>query len=303
MNRRILALLSLILIVSSCSKKPPAIDDPNFKPDISAVPARFSQNMLIEKFTSSASGRSPLADFYSDSLVRLNPGRVFCASIHLNDQMMDSSLLNPYTLTHEIDSFYNPGSVYPTGMVNRDFDNATLYGIPGWGQLVLNSLGNRPQCGLALEAKSITTGFLDLTVHVGFAENMAGEYRLHGYIVENSIRTSDSLYDQLNDFSFEGSTPDSTLPYYALNDTIRPYTYTNVLRKVFTRNELKGDQIPAAIMYRGADYVTGYRINLSGINTSNCYLLVFVDKYGDTPSGRRIINVQRVNFGETQDWN
>lgn len=303
MKRPLLSLLALVVIVSACSKKPPSIDDASMKPDISPVPGRFSQNLLIEKFTSSASGQSPKADFYSDSLLRFNPGRVFCAAIHMYDQMMDSSLLNPYTYRHEIDSFFNPTASYPFGMVNRYFDEAITTGIAGWGTRVQSSLGENPQCGIALEAKNYSSSSLDLTVHVGFADNMFGDYRLHGYIVENSYRSSDSLYSQLNDFSSQGITPDPTLPFYALNDTIRPYTYGQVVRKVITTNKLKGDVIPQSIMRRGADYVTGYRVNLSGINTSNCYIIVFVDKYGDTPSGRRIMNVQRVNFGETQDWN
>jgi hypothetical protein len=303
MNRRLLVLVCIVFAFTSCSKKPPTIADVSQRPDISPVPSHFSQNFLIEKFTSSSAGQAPRADFISDSLLRFNPGRVFCASIHLNDQMMDSTLLNPYTSTHEIDSFFNPSNQYPFGMVNRNWNLAVANGVDGWGNLIQSQMGVAPQCGIALEAKTEFNGFLDLTVHVGFAEDLSGEYHLHGYIVENTVRSSDSLYDQLNDFSFEGSTPDTLLPFYAMNDTIHQYTYGQVVRKIFSVNKLKGDAVPQAIMQAGAEHVTGYRINLSGINTSNSYILVFIDKYGDTPSGRRIINVQRVNFGESQDWN
>lgn len=303
MNKRLLVFVSILAFFTACKKDPPKIPDANQRPDVSPVPTSFSQNFLIEKYTSSSAGRAPLADFYSDSLMRNNPGRVFAAAIHLNDQMMDSTLLNPYTLRHELDSFWNPGSIYPFGMVNRYFDEATATGPGGWGNHVMIYSGARPQCGVALEAKDISAGILDLTVHVGFAENLFGDYRLHGYVIENTVQSNDPLYGQLNDFSSEGSTPDPNLPYYQLNDTISQYAYGQVVRKVFTVNKVKGDIIPQGIMRRGAEHVTGYRINLNGINTSNAYILVFVDKYGDTPSGRRIINVQRVSIGASQDWN
>lgn len=303
MNRRLLILVSFVLIFSACSKKPPSIPDPATSGDISPVPPRFSQNFLIEKFTSSFEGQSPKGDFFSDSLIRTNQGRVFCSAIHVNDLLTDTALITISTGVHQLDSLFNPSRVYPSGMVNRNYGLAVGFGPDGWGDQVQTGFGQVPQCGVALEAKNVNNGFLYLTVHVGFSSDLFGDYRIHGYIVENSYRNGDSLYDQLNDFSFEGNNPDPLLPYYSLNDTIHLYTYNYVLRKVFTIEKLAGDVIPASIMKSGNEFVKSYAINLNGINSSNCSVIVFVDKYATTPTGHRIINVQRVAIGESQDWN
>lgn len=300
--KKFLFLLAFAVVVSSCSKDTPEIADPNMRPDISAVPTHFSQNLLIEKFTSSSNGQCPQADLISDSLQRYNSGRVFCAAIHINDLLVDSGIISPYSGQNILDSMYNPIMTYPGGMINRNYNQAITYGISSWSGAVQTGIGQAPSCGLALEAKDFRNGDLYLTVHVGFSDFMYGDYRIHGYIVENAWASNDSLYDQLNDFSSHGSTPDSTLSLYGLNDTLHVYTYKDVVRKVFT-NKRTGDLIPQTYMNPGAQFVGGYSIDLTGINTSNCSIIVFVDKYATTPSGHRIINVQKVAIGAVQDWN
>ena len=75
------------------------------------------------------------------------------------------------------------------------------------------------------------------------------------------------------------------------------------MKKIITVNGAVGDQIPQAIMTRGNEYVKVYDVDLTGINTSSSHIIFFVDKYGDTPVSHWIENVQKVNIGESKDWN
>jgi hypothetical protein len=137
---------------------------------------------------------------------------------------------------------------------------------------------------------------------VGFTATMFGEYRIHAYVVEDRVQSNDSLYDQINDFSASGSTPDTALSLYNLNDTIHNYIHKYVLRKVITADET-GSPIPASMMFPGNDYILHYGVDLTGIHVENSSILVFVDKYALTPNGHWIENVQLVPIGESKDWN
>src|SRR5207248_8549897 len=112
--------------------------------------------------------------------------------------------------------------------------------------------------GVALEAENVVNNNLRLTVHVGFCAQMFGEYRIHVYIIQNQINSLDPLYDQMNDFSMNGITPDSTLSLYALDDTIHNYFHKYNLVKVATPAGVEGDPIPLTAMVPGNDYTVNY---------------------------------------------
>lgn len=299
-----IALFLAVSLFAGCTKNDiPEIADPANKPDISAVPTSFSQKMLLEEFTSSLCGQCPKAHLLRDSLLLTYPNRFYSVAIHIADMMVDSGITSSVTGRNEIDSLFNPSGVYPSGLINRQ-ESGVADLIPDyWGQKLNALLGAVPRCGLAIDAQTINGSTLQLAVHTGFSDNLYGDYRLHVYLVQGTVQSNDSLYAQLNDFSLEGLTPDSTSSLYLQNDTIRNYAHRYVLKRVISDNGLAGDVIPQVLATRGNEYIRTYNVNLTGINTSGAFIIAFVDKYGDTGTTHRIENVQRVAVGEAKDWN
>lgn len=297
-------IIALFSILASCSENGQDIPNPGNAPDISEVPTTFKQKILIEDYTQISCGQCPRAHYLVDSLIKLWPDRVFAVNIHVGDILESPAIVNPLTGVNLLDSMFNTNSFYPGGPINRIITSAVDFAPDYWVTSVQAKIGQVPSCGLAIEASEITaTNKLNLTVHTGFSADMFGDYRLHGYIVERSFISNDSLYDQMNDFSYEGLSPDTTLPFYALNDTIHRYNHKYLLKKILANNGLIGDPIPPAIMTRGNSYVKSYSIDLTGINTGNSVVIFFVDKYGTTPDAHWIENVQQVSIGSTKDWN
>jgi len=223
-------------------------------------------------------------------------------TIHVGDVMEDTSIWTSNGGNY-YDSLFNSPGVYPSGMVNRHL--ATLNDLlpDYWSDAVHNLINYTPSCGVAIEAEDFENNQLHIIAHVGFIQTMAGQYNLHALLVEDQVSSSDSLYDQLNDFSSEGSSPDTSLSLYNLNDTIHQYSHHFVLRKVLSTNGPVGDPIPLTSTYAGGHYTAGFTANLAGYNSAGCYILVYIDKYATTYSGHRIENAQIVRIGESKDWN
>jgi hypothetical protein len=292
-----------IVLLYSCSKDSPSIPDPSNAPKISAVPAHFVQKVVIENFTMASCGQCPKYNLILDSLVTYNPDRVYAMSIHIDDVMADTSILTANGQNY-YDSLFNPTAIYPSGMINRHIASLNDLSPDMWVANTFTGLGHVPSCGIAIEAENIINGVLQMTAHIGFNAQLFGEYRVHAFVVEDQVYSNDSLYDQINDFSFEGATPDTLLyTLYPLNDTIHLYRHHYVLKKVITENGPEGDPIPLGSTVAGNDYTKPYSVDLSGINTDNSFLLVYVDKHALTLTGHWIENVQVVRFGKTKDWN
>jgi hypothetical protein len=296
-----LLLISLCLF-SGCNKESPAVPDPATAEDISPVPNRFDQKMLVEAFTMTTCGQCPKSHLLMDSLLTQYSGRAYGVYYHVADLLEDTNLLDPYTGTNTFDSIFNPNSIFPSGLVNRRVNNSLSNITDYWFSNTQSLFGRIPSCGLAIEAKDLVNGILTVTVHTGFSADMAGAYRLNGLLVQNVFQTSDSTYDQMNDFSSEGFSPDSTISLYQLNDTIRNYQHKYVVRRILSANGLDGDEIPQGLMFRGNDYVKNYSVSVVGLNTENYFLIFYVDKFGP-PDGHLIENVQRCPIGESKDWN
>ncbi len=297
-------IIALFSILASCSENSQEIPNPGNAPDVSDVPTVFKQKILIEEYTQLSCGQCPKAHYLVDSLIKLWPDRVYAVNIHVNDTLESTALINPTTGVNALDSMFNINSVYPGGPINRVISAPIDFSSDFWVSSVQAKIGQVPSCGLAIEASEITTANkLNIIVHTGFSEDLFGDYRLHGYIVQSTYISNDSTYDQLNDFSFEGISPDTTLPFYAMNDTIHRYNHKYLLKKIIANNGIVGDQIPQAIMTRGNQYIKNYTVDLSGIDAGNSFIIFFVDKYGTTSTTHWIENVQQVGIGSTKDWN
>ncbi|MEO0311322.1 MAG: hypothetical protein RIQ89_979, partial [Bacteroidota bacterium] len=170
-----------------------------------------------------------------------------------------------------------------------------------WKGKVISRLSTQPKCGMALDARTVNGNTLDLAVHVGFAQAMAGAYSLHVYVVQDYVQDSSSLYDQNNYFSATGSDPDSSSPFFNLPPTINFFKHKHVLVKVATPVPA-GYALPQAAMQAGKTHVVNYSIDLTGLPQSKLEVIAFVDKYTPSALGHRIENVQAVRIGGLQDW-
>jgi hypothetical protein len=159
-------------------------------------------------------------------------------------------------------------------MVNRHVQSINDIVPDYWPGYVYAQIGNHPACGVAIEAEAFENNVLNMVVHVGFTQTMSGQYNIHALLVQDRVTSADSLYDQMNDFSSEGATPDSNLTLYNLNDTIHNYAHHFVLRKVLSQHGPDGDPIPLFSTFANNQYVTSISANLTGFDASQCYVLV-----------------------------
>jgi hypothetical protein len=300
--KKLLILSLVIALFNSCSKDSPSVPDPKTAPKISAIPSGFLQKIVIENFTMTSCGDCPKTNLMLDSLVNHNPGRVYGMTIHVADVLEDTSLLSAGGANY-YDSLFNSPQIYPSGMVNRHLPTLNDLFTDDWPTEVFSVLGYSPSCGIAIEAEDFSNNHLHMIAHVGFIQTLPGQYNLHAVLVEDQVASADSMYDQMNNFSSEGSSPDTSLSLYNLNDTIHQYSHHFVLRKVLSTNGPEGDPIPLGSTYGSNHYTAVFDADLTGFNTANCYILVYIDKYATTFSGHRIENVQLVRIGETKDWN
>jgi len=305
MKRSISSIIVVILMTTwiSCNKNEIAeIKDPSLAPDISLVPDRFDQKILLEYFTSASWGVCPEINLLRDSLVSENLGRVYAVSIHINDLLTDASSETSNGMNY-MDSLYNPSGIYPSGFINRKISGTSDLSPANWRSNVNSALGTVPRCGVAIDAKTLNGNMLDVEVHTGFSSNLSGEYRLHAYLVRNSFQSADTIYAQQNDFSSTGPTPDSNSVFFNQPPILVNYNYKNILVQVINDNGPAGDIIPTGSMYRSNDFVKTFTVDLTGINQDGLKILVFVDKYGSNGTSHRIENVQMVAVGEAKDWN
>lgn len=300
--KRIVFALVVLACISACTKDNLDMSD-IASSDIPATPSSFGQNILIENFTQTYCGQCPSAHLLLDSLMADHPGRVFGAGIHVMDLLSVPSITDSATGANALNDYFNITNIFPSGMVNRNITGAGDLSPGGWTSKVNTQLGWAPKCGIAIDANDINNGFLNLSVHVGFSDNMPGAYRLHVYIVEDVYQTADTLYAQYNDFSEFGSTPDITSPLFSYPPVINSYPHHDVLMRIVSGGSIDGDVIPTAAAIKGNTYIKSYIVNLAGINTAGSSIIAFVDKYGVDESTHRIENVQKAPIGGVASWN
>jgi hypothetical protein len=301
--KKILCLLSVcfVLVYTSCKKEGTVtLLQPDTTKSITAVPVSFSQKVLIEEFASTWYGNCPTADYYLNQyLGQVNsqyPDRVYGTTIHVADVMEAPELqfFNAPFIDNVLDTMFNNTGGYPIAMANRNDPDPLNISWMNCAAEVPGLLGQNPKCGLAIDAR-MDGNVLNLSVHAGFRVDVLGEYRLHVYLVETSVHSSDSLYDQAN------TTIDPQCPYFNSPNPIHNYTHANVLRKVISTGG-NGEAIPAVNMRKGKQYIKNYTVNLSNFSWGSCSIIAFVDKYADYAGGHRIMNVQKVAVGSLKNW-
>jgi hypothetical protein len=290
-------IVCLVAFTSACKKEGTVtLPIPDTTKSITSVPSSFHQKILIEEFEGTGYDGSPTADYYLNRLITevngVYPDRVYGTSIHVGDIMEVPEL--QYLNLNTLDSTFNNTGIHPVAMANREDQDPSTISWIDCADKIPGLLGQNPKCGLAIDASQINGNVLSLLIHAGFQIDVAGEYHLHVYLVEESVQSSDTLFDQTN------STIDTACPYFYSPNPIHNYAHKNVLRKIIST--VPGDGIPAANMKKGKQFVKAYSVNLSGLSWSNCSIIAFVDKYADYAAGHRIMNVQKVSVGSLKNW-
>jgi hypothetical protein len=297
--KKLIYLVSIVaLVVTSCSKKDGSTDLPHPSTEAEpTVPEHFSKKVLIEELTGAWCGYCPRGGYWFDKIDSTYEGKVIGVSIHVGDVMEDHELVTS-SGANMLDSglFLNTG--YPNGSVDRH----ALMDPTSWMSMFPLETSLYAKCGIAIDASSVSGNTLNLVVRTGFSQTLSSEYHLNVYIVEADVHSNiDHSYDQHNYYSQFSTSPDSAYPYYWYPDPIPDFHHKNVLRKLVSAIP-NGDRIPEADMVKGKSNKKTYTVNLAGLNTANCYIVAFVDKYGTDLSQHQIQNVQKVKIGQNKNW-
>ncbi|MEY4594594.1 MAG: outer membrane protein Omp28 [Bacteroidota bacterium] len=299
--KKLLYLAFILTLVTGC-KKDVELKDP-YVGDIPPLPENFGQNILIEQFTSSTAGQAPAADLLLDSLSAQYGERFIGVNLHAADLLQADDVTDTATGSNTVDAFFNVTGIYPSGMVNRMISSSADLSPVNYSGKTAVMLGNTPRCGIAIDANEVRNGYLNLSVHVGFSNDLAGAYRLHIYLVENEFVSTDSLYDQANEFSQNGTNPLPGSPFYSLPPMINGYAYPKVLRRIINNGGVDGEVIPANVALKGKEYVKDYIVDVRNLDTDNYSVVVFVDKYSTDAFTHRIENARSANIGTVAVWN
>lgn len=296
MKKLTLMLFACSVVLASCKKDDEAEPEPT--PVITAMPATFTQKVLVEEYTGAWCGYCVDGAYKLETFMKNYPGIVYGVSIHQGDGMQSPVWSN-------YDSTFNVGG-FPEGMVNRIPNGGKpSFNRGSWSSAVNSAKAKTAKCGLALESRVSGTD-VQVIVHVGFNQNLSGNYRLCVMIVEDNVSGTGSQFDQVNYYSKNNpSGPADTTgthPYYNLPYKITGYKHKQVQRKYFS-STFSGDVIPSGEMVAGNEYIDTLTTSVSGFNTANCKIIAFVNKVGTTLTTHEIMNVQQVKLGSLKNWN
>jgi outer membrane protein Omp28 len=293
MNKKIILIALTLLVIAACKKSsdenpqpetPPANNDTNSTS--SAVPASFTQKVLLEEFTGAWCSTCPDADYKRDQVINANSGKVIAVSVHETDGM-EIPLIWP------LDGTFHTN--IPSGMINRTPSNGNV--ILNQTQWMSNStvaLSKSAKCGLKIKS-AVSGTSASIEVHVGFKETLTGTYNLTVYLIQNKVTGSGSDYNQANAYNTSSGSP-----FYNLGNPIVNYQHNYVVKKVLTAN--MGDAIDAAKMTAGSEYVKNISASISGYNQGELYVVAFVNKIGTSATTHQIMNVQQAKIGTLKDW-
>ncbi len=298
MKKSVFLLFTFCVALYSCSKN----DSPeNSTPasnsggnsnttNVSAVPATFTQKVLLEIFTGAGQPQCTDGTAKLNEIMNANSSKAIAACVHYSDGMETPM----YTF---METNFNNGvsPAFPSGMVNR---------IPSTGITILNrtqwlsnfnlNKSKVAKCGLAIKS-TINGTTATIEAHAGFNQTMTGSYNLSVYLIENNVTGTGNQYDQRNSYNTV-----SGHAFYQAGDPIIGFEHNCVLRKVLSSN--LGDGINASNITAGGKDVKTYTTSIAGYKSNDLYVIAFVNKVGATSTTHEIMNVQQVKLGSTKDW-
>ncbi len=295
MKKSLLLVFGLALALGSCKKS--SSDEATPAPaasgssSIGAVPATFTQKVLIEEFTGTWCGWCPDGALKMESIIAAKAGKVIGASIHDGDPM-EISLNNYCNSTFSVTS-------WPSAMVSR----VPASGAPKapmsrslWAANADLRLAEVSKCGLAIKSSIASNDSVTVEVHAGFKETMAGNYNLVVYVLEDDVHGTGGQWPQHN---YNNTTVGH--PHYGMGDPFTAtYYHDNVVRKVLTANA--GDVIATSSIVAGGQVVKTYKFAVGTYDKTKLSIAAFVLKNGTSGTTYKIMNVQKSTVGSTKNW-
>lgn len=259
---------------------------------ISPVPASFTQKALIEEITDAYNGKCPETSFQIGKEAGMNPNKVIAIALHQSD-----ALTRTYSASNN--AFYNQGNTpnTPSAMVSRFPKSGNLYSTANQVSSRLTSvLGQTASCGLAIETIMKTPNWAQVDVHAGFNQALSGQYNVTAMLVESSLIKQGAGYDQNNIYNTV-----QTSPFYMMGNPIQGYDHQNVVQKVLTAD--MGDPIHPVNVVPFGSQVFNFQFDIpSYFDANELYIVAFINKVGSSPFDSQVMNVQKVQLGQTKDW-
>jgi hypothetical protein len=256
--------------------------------NVSPVPATFTKKVLIEEFTSCASGLAPETSSEILRVVKGNAGKVYHASLHTNDIMAQVH-------TNRMLSLFSPASTtFPCASTDRiNYAGNRYLTTQQIGSAVAASLQKPVECGLAIQS-AVNGNVASITVHAGFSANTTGNYNVTAYLVEDAVTSTQSTFYQANAFNLIPSSP-----FYGAGNPIRSYTHYNVVRRVLSPT--LGNSInPTAFVAGGSDIISYTTDIPKKYSTNSAWKIIAFITHA---TSNEILNVQIADVGRTKDWN
>lgn len=300
--KQLTLLLSLFFIVfTACQKtetewapnttaNKAATITPAHKGNIGPVPARFTQKVLLEGFTSANEGLSPMSNAKMDNLVLTSSGTIIGVNVHANDALASSmynSLTDVFTSNYEI----------PNGLVNRGLDPFTssyTYAPGDWTSAVNKEIQYTANCGLAIKAGTVGNT-ANIEVHAGFSDLITDDLTVTVYLIEHDMSGTGAGYDQANHFN-----QDNRSTFYNMGDPIIGYQHNHVLRNVLTG--AFGDDISSHVQSPGGSEVFNFTANITGYDISKTHVVAFISEQTSGTSIGKILNVQSAQLNSMKNW-
>jgi hypothetical protein len=294
MKKKVLLLLSAVTVfLASCQKEEELISPVSNTNDVTevngdplaktTVPSTFTQKMLMEMFSTTGCATCPDAEYKYDKYALAYPDKVYGVNVHTNDAMAHSQF-------GFLDGLLNV-TQYSSGSFNRiPVNGVTVLHKTTWKtSVVTNCLNKTASCGLMINSTKSGTN-ASVTVTAGFNKVLSGNYKMTIYVIEDNVVGTGPGYNQANYYNNI-----ATSPFYQMGNPIIGYPHSYVLRKVLTPS--LGVSVPATSVVNGGSFSKTYSFSTTGYNSSQLYVVAFINKAGSTPTTQEIMNVQRVKLG------
>lgn len=267
-----------MLITFSCRKPKDVNVIPNSSSfDLTQLPAKFSQNALLEEFTATWCGYCPNMPPQILPFVEANPDRVFLVAYQQGDDIDPS--VAPNDQATQMASHYGVSGI-PDYCANRV--GGTSYN-PSW-------LNNQIDDGLAIST-TLNGKVATVNVYAGFKTTVSAPLVLTVLVIEDKV-----IADQHN--YMDG---DVTSPFYGMGNPIPNYDHHGCFRKALTN--VLGDAIPSIDAQAGKIYTKSFTVDLSAYNLANCKVIAMIHKASGNAVSDGITNFQMAPVGKTTAWN
>jgi len=244
---------------------------------ITSISFAAEKVVLLEQFTGAWCGYCPDGSYRMDQIIAANPGKVIGVRFHTGDPMEIpevNTIANTLGLTG-----------VPTGLVDRNsFSGRYFLDRGSWTSAVSQSLQNPAIVDLKVEwFYDDATQAINATITGTFSQAISEDIRFNVYVIEDSIPSTASGYEQHNYYNSDPSSP-----FYQKGNPIQGYYHDKVVRAVLGGAWGQANSIPSPVV---AGSKVSYSFSVaknSDWNIKNIQLVGLVQY--STPTKKQILN-------------